>query len=431
LIETLQRREPLVRERAAKLLGDMKVQRAVGPLLAVLGRADVKQAWGTASALGDMKVKTAVGPLIELLEWDDSRTRARGAGALAYIGDARAIGPLSKLAVRDGGNDVAEAAVGALTQIPNGGMEAAIALLRHKNSRTRESAARSLAYVHDPRLIEPLLQAIRDPAIQDTAAQSLHWIVKYRGIDVALDAFAMKDVHQEVRRVALVEISRSDHPKKVELLIEGLADPGDEVQGWAVRALAKVKPREAVESLIVVLKTAKNNGVRADAAEALGEIGDPKAFDALTEAVGDKTSLARAAAAKALGKLGDPGAIPSLLGLLDNEGFDSRRYAAYALARFEDPRVAPALIGLLKHPSATTRTDAAWALGKVKAPGVVEALVTASNDEDSYVRNAATSSLARLDDPKTDAAVRATLDPPSAQRVLDSIHKKREAQGHD
>ncbi|MHC4181306.1 MAG: HEAT repeat domain-containing protein, partial [Planctomycetota bacterium] len=189
LIETLQRREPLVRERAAKLLGDMKVQRAVGPLLAVLGRADVKQAWGTASALGDMKVKTAVGPLIELLEWDDSRTRARGAGALAYIGDARAIGPLSKLAVRDGGNDVAEAAVGALTQIPNGGMEAAIALLRHKNSRTRESAARSLAYVHDPRLIEPLLQAIRDPAIQDTAAQSLHWIVKYRGIDVALDAF--------------------------------------------------------------------------------------------------------------------------------------------------------------------------------------------------------------------------------------------------
>lgn len=424
LIESLNCRDILVRERAAKLLGEMKVPNAAKPLLAVLDRADVKQAWGTARALGELKVKTAVEPLIKLLEWEDWKTRQQAAWALASIGDERAIEPLQELAVRDTGTDVAESAVGALAELSDSGMDAAVALLRHEKSATRQSAARSLAYVRDTRLIEPLLMAIDDPSIQATAAQSLHWIVEHRGIDVALDAYSMKNAVQEVRRVALVEISRSDHPEKVGLLIEGLADSGDDVQWFAVRALGQLKAPEALEPLIEVMKTSGNNGVRADAAEALGEIGDPRAFDALHEALGDETSLVRAAVAKALGNLGDTRAIPALLRLIGDDGFDSRRYAAYALAKFDDPRVAPALIRLLTgHESSTTRTDAAWALGNVDAPGVIESLAKSLKDEDPHVRQASIASLARLNDPRTAEVLRATLYPTAAEQALDAIRK--------
>jgi len=101
LIAQLESREVQPRERAARLLGEMGVKRAVPALLAVLKRKDVDEAWGTAEALEKLEAEEAVEPLIGLLTWRDGKTRRRALWALERFGDPRAIEPLKEIAIRD------------------------------------------------------------------------------------------------------------------------------------------------------------------------------------------------------------------------------------------------------------------------------------------------------------------------------------------
>jgi HEAT repeat protein len=420
LIERLDSHKVQARERAAQLLGDMCVERAVPSLLAVLKREDVKEVWGTIEALDELDAKEAVEPLIGLLTCDDRKTRARAVSALERFGDPRANKPLEEMAIRD--EELGWSATVSLCRINENGRDATIELLKHKDSRVRRSAAYALSRYKVLKAVGPLVDALGDKAIRE-GVDNFDWIVEQRGVEVAVRAFAMTEPGDTCRRAALREILRYQPPETVECLLEALDDRGYEFRRFVIPAAAKVRAKEVVDRLIEIVKTAEFNGDRFEAAEALGKIGDRRAFDALAGALRDPDSLVRIYAARALVRLGDPRAVTPLLNLLAEDHRDTRVAAANALAEFDDPRVGPALIKAAGHPDEETRGWVLLALAKVDAPGVLDTLIKAL--EDKSVRSYACAALARRNEPRIPELVHATLGPQDATKAIESIRRIR------
>lgn len=94
-----------------------------------------------------------------------------------------------------------------------------------------------------------------------------------------------------------------------------------------------LKRRGDIDGLIKVLETGRHPESREEAAEALGEIRDPRAVDPLIAALRDRNSEVRAEAAEALGKIGDRKAVEPLTALLQDPSHEVRRGAETALSR--------------------------------------------------------------------------------------------------
>lgn len=105
--------------------------------------------------------------------------------------------------------------------------------------------------------------------------------------------------------------------------MEQLGDPDPAVRRQAARSLAALEAKEAVPGLITALKD-KDQGVRADAAEALWSIGPPAkdAVPDLIAALKDRSPDVRYNAAGALGEIGAGAkdAVPALNACLKDRG---------------------------------------------------------------------------------------------------------------
>jgi HEAT repeat protein len=135
-----------------------------------------------------------------------------------------------------------------------------------------------------------------------------------------------------------------------------------------------VRDSKVVDVLIAALKD-PDRAVREDATIALGQIGDPRAIDALIEAMKDGAVKRHAIAS--LGMIGDPRALPPVLDALKGKGIRQdgtptpgcivsedafiKEAAATALGQFRDPRVIPDLIMLLKDGVLREKASAALA----------------------------------------------------------------------
>jgi hypothetical protein len=123
--------------------------------------------------------------------------------------------------------------------------------------------------------------------------------------------------------VAKLKSSGARDARAVEPLIALLKDESEthSARFRAAEALGELGDRRAVEALIDVLENFREGdsvysvgqGVRTEAAVALGKLGDPRAFDPLIEALEDDSLYVRVAAAEGLGLLGDPRAVRPLL----------------------------------------------------------------------------------------------------------------------
>lgn len=94
-----------------------------------------------------------------------------------------------------------------------------------------------------------------------------------------------------------------------------------------------LKRRKDVDGLIRVLQTGAHPESREEAAEALGEIRDPRAVEPLIGALKDRDHEVRAEAADALARIGDPRAVEPLNALLGDPRPEVRRAAEKALSR--------------------------------------------------------------------------------------------------
>ena len=154
------------------------------------------------------------------------------------------------------------------------------------------------------------------------------------------------------------------------------------------------------------LKNATEFSDRADAVEALGKMKDDETVAALGEALRtDKAWGVRATAADVLGEIGSEAAGKQLLeGLNVNNTPWVRNRIATALGGVKkDPEIAAKLVSIAQSDSSyRTRAGALQALGKLKAPEALATLQTAIREEspDGFLRNAALRALGPLGDDK-------------------------------
>jgi len=138
-------------------------------------------------------------------------------------------------------------------------------------------------------------------------------------------------------------VEKMEKNKDVNGLIKALKDK--DVRAGAVVALGKIgKP--AVEPLIQALKD-KESSVRSGAAAALGGTGDARAVEPLIQALKDKDLTVHDAAYPALVRIGKP-AVEPLIQALKDKGGGVRWEAAEALGEIGDARAVEPLIQALK-----------------------------------------------------------------------------------
>lgn len=127
--------------------------------------------------------------------------------------------------------------------------------------------------------------------------------------------------------------------------------------GAAVRALGKWQVTNALPRIEKTLREGKER-VRVLSANALRDIGDPRASPKLIEALGDDFFTVRNAAARALVSFGKPAASPSLAALSKTQNELARRQLVRVLGDLKDGRALKDLEPLAKSPDAALAADA-------------------------------------------------------------------------
>ncbi len=217
--------------------------------------------------------------------------------------------------------------------------------------------------------------------------------VTEEAIEAALeDLVANED--PEVRLFVLEVLGESTDPEALRILVETLVD-----EGYVVDELTGIEQLQALDLglLIWVLLNYEEPVIRVAAADALGNLGDLGALDALFQALAlDLDPEVRTAAADALAELGDPAASAPLVQALASDGDGMVRAAAVqALGELKAPGTAEALIKALgSDPGEQVRAAAARALGKMSDEAALAPLLEAEkHDELRAVREAAREAL--------------------------------------
>ena len=140
--------------------------------------------------------------LIEALKYEkDSIVRAKAVKALGNIRDLRVVEPLIQ-ALKDEHWDVRRRAAWALGNMGEPAVEPLIQALKDEHWDVRRKAAWALGNIGDAKAIGPLIQALRDeyPDVREEAAWALGNIRDARAIGSLIQA--LRDEYPDVRRQA-------------------------------------------------------------------------------------------------------------------------------------------------------------------------------------------------------------------------------------
>lgn len=151
--------------------------------------------------------------------------------------------------------------------------------------------------------------------------------------------------------------------------------------------------------------------VRADAAEALGVLGDTEALVPLRESLGDPDGEVRTNSAVALIRIGDEQLFPEVVKSLRHEDPRVVIGAAVALGRLADARVVPNLVEAFKTENAEVGAAVAWALGQCGDASALPWLITAV--EQGFATANACEALARIGDSRAQPALLGALEHPA------------------
>lgn len=151
----------------------------------------------------------------------------------------------------------------------------------------------------------------------------------------------------------------------------------------------------AVEPLIRSLSH-EDYRIRANAAKALGEIGDSKALEPLCAAMTDEVWRVRVNAGWAVEKLGAP-AVDALVSLLTSDAPRRREAAALGLGRIQDLRAVPALrTAFSEDQDVLVRASAAWALGELKDWASMDALIAGLQEKNGLIKASSLTAIRKM-----------------------------------
>lgn len=230
-------------------------------------------------------------------------------------------------------------------------------------------AALALGRMHDARALPGLLAAAEDrrtPA--DSRVEALGLVGEIRawnGIG-RLEAL-LGDRDARVARAAALALAEMRVDLGRELLRDALYDDDPAARDRSALALGRLGDAAAVPALIEALGR-DDLGIREDAIRTLGALRDPAAVEPLIETIPEERT--RYLSVLALGQIGDPRAYDTLLDVLEYDTHtDVRGYAVVALGWMGLPKAIPRLLRVLaEEPEIKWTTEALVRLGAV-GPG--------------------------------------------------------------
>jgi len=197
--------------------------------------------------LEEEQVKDEIDIQIDLLKDPDWVVRREAAITLGEMGDERCVEPLAG-ALRDGDWQVREVAIDGLGQIGSPAVDVLLKLLRDWD--VRKSAIMALGRIRDERVLEPLMQQLRNDEFMEDATDALVNLG-----EPALPGLikALKDKEELVRKQAVIALGRIKSPEAIDPLIEMLQN-----KDWftrltaaaALEAIGHERGREAIKPLL-------------------------------------------------------------------------------------------------------------------------------------------------------------------------------------
>ncbi|MFB6274831.1 MAG: phycobilisome degradation protein NblB [Halothece sp.] len=147
----------------------------------------------------------------------------------------------------------------------------------------------------------------------------------------------INDSNVRVRYAAVSQMSTVgavDRQKALELLRDRLLNESEaDVQAAAADALGALKLTEAYPDLAQLYRQTEEWLVEFSIIACLGEMGDPRAFDLLTEALHSENNLVKTVAIGSLGELGDHRAVEALQPFVNDSDWQARSRLVQALSR--------------------------------------------------------------------------------------------------
>lgn len=197
--------------------------------------------------LEEERVKDEIDIQIDLLKDPDWVVRREAAITLGEMGDERCVEPLAA-ALRDGDWQVREVAIEGIGQIGSPAVDVLLKLLRDWD--VRKSAIMALGKIRDERVLEPLMQQLRNDEFMEDATDALVNLG-----EPALPGLikALKDKEELVRKQAVIALGRIKSPEAIDPLIEMLQN-----KDWftrltaaaALEAIGDERGREAIKPLL-------------------------------------------------------------------------------------------------------------------------------------------------------------------------------------
>ncbi|MDZ8241198.1 MAG: HEAT repeat domain-containing protein [Nostoc sp. ChiQUE01a] len=152
---------------------------------------------------------------------------------------------------------------------------------------------------------------------------------------------AITDRNARVRYSAVSQmdtLGKQDLQLSLEILRDRLVnDPEIDVQAAAADCLGALKLREAFEDLEKLYNTTDEWLIQFSIIATLGELGDPRSFELLKQALSSDNELVQTAAISSLGELGDIQAVPLLAPYATNPDSQIRYRLLQALIHLGSP----------------------------------------------------------------------------------------------
>ena len=284
--------------------------------------------------------------------------------------------------------------LGSLDQVPDGlsRVYAGLGLIDHylenlahgKRWEARVAAARSLGRLGTVEAIPALVSRMRDPhedarTVKQAAAEALGRMQAVEAIPSLLEELSQPDDWASPR---LAEALLGFGETAVPALIDSLGnEESTNARVWAAQILGRLKVGRSSVALIERLRD-RSEQVRISVTEALGQLADRRAIPDLTQmALKDPVPTVRAEAARALGMIGDVSVIDELLLLLSSSDYWTRLRAVEAIEKLKPEDTFPLEQALLDD-SKVVRGEAARALQRL---GVLDHRIESLSDEEEAV----------------------------------------------
>jgi len=284
-----------------------------------------------------------------------------------------------------------EAAIGLGQARSKEAVDALIASLNDPEETVRVNVIRALGDIGDTKAIDPIVPFVgdRQSAVRMAACQALGALRDARGVP-ALEK-ALYDQDESIRIVAARALGDLPGPESLEVLMRvALQDASERIRSHVVKVVGARRTREAVPKLESALR-AESDLVRANAAMALGEIGDRSSLPVLFRSLDDPFYKVRCLAAHAIAKIA-PGDMEAQAAVAKRLGAEDNAMAivdlAWSLGSLGDRSGMETLRTLLfKGEPEDVRAEAAIALGDLGDASELPVLQKALADKMGIVRS--------------------------------------------